>query len=99
MSGGEHKSRGDVAGTTKKCQLLNCTTALSKGPCCKMQNVFLDFPSGTVEKNLPANARDTGSIPGLGRSPTTQSNSARGPQLLTPAHFRAFTFVSYLLFV
>ena len=30
------------------------------------------FPSGTVVKNLPANARDTsneGSIPGLGKSP------------------------------
>ena len=30
------------------------------------------FPGGTVVKNLPANAgdvRDTGSIPGLGRSP------------------------------
>ena len=31
-----------------------------------------DFPGGTVIKNLPASAgdaRDTGSIPGLGRSP------------------------------
>ena len=30
------------------------------------------FPSGSVVKNLPANARDTGDagwIPGLGRSP------------------------------
>ena len=27
------------------------------------------FPSGAVVKNLPANARDTGLIPGLGRSP------------------------------
>ena len=26
------------------------------------------FPGGSVVKNLPANARDTGSIPGLGRS-------------------------------
>ena len=26
------------------------------------------FPGGTVVKNLPANARDTGSIPGLGRA-------------------------------
>ena len=25
-----------------------------------------DFPGGTVDKNLPANERDTGSIPGLG---------------------------------
>ena len=27
------------------------------------------FPGGSVVKNLPANAEDTGSIPGLGRSP------------------------------
>ena len=27
------------------------------------------FPHGSVVKNLPANAGDTGSIPGLGRSP------------------------------
>ena len=87
MSGGEHKSSGDVAGTTMK--LFYCTATLFKVPCCKIQNVFLDFPSGTVDKNLPANARDTGSIPGLGKSHTPQSNSACAPQLLRPAHFRA----------
>ena len=27
------------------------------------------FPGGSVVKNLPANARDVGSIPGSGRSP------------------------------
>ena len=27
----------------------------------------MDFPSGPVVKNLPAKARDTGSIPGPGR--------------------------------
>ena len=26
-----------------------------------------DFPGGTIYKNLPANAGDMGSIPGLGR--------------------------------
>ena len=33
---------------------------------------FMDFPSGSVVKNLPANAGatgDVGLIPGLGRSP------------------------------
>ena len=30
---------------------------------------YLGFPAGTVVKNLPANAGDTGSIPGLGRTP------------------------------
>ena len=29
----------------------------------------MGFPGGSVEKNLPANAGDTGSILGLGRSP------------------------------
>ena len=29
----------------------------------------LGFPGGTMEKNLPANAGETGSIPGSGRSP------------------------------
>ena len=33
-----------------------------------------DFPGGTVVKNLPANARDTGSSPGLGRSHMLWSN-------------------------
>ena len=34
--------------------------------------IYQGFPGGTVVKNLPANAgdeRDTGLIPGLGRSP------------------------------
>ena len=34
-----------------------------------------DFPDGTVVKNLPANAGDMGSIPGLGRSPEGGSGS------------------------
>ena len=29
----------------------------------------LDFPGGSGVKNLPANTRDTGSIPGLRRTP------------------------------
>ena len=33
-----------------------------------------DFPGGAVLKNLPANAGDTGLIPGLGRSHMPQSN-------------------------
>ena len=32
------------------------------------------FPGGTVVENLPANAGDTGSSPGLGRSHMLQSN-------------------------
>ena len=33
-----------------------------------------DFPGGEVAKNLPANAGDTGSIPGPGRSHMPRSN-------------------------
>ena len=33
-----------------------------------------DFPGGRVVKNPPANAEDTGSIPGPGRSHMPQSN-------------------------
>ena len=35
---------------------------------------FGDFPGGAVVKNPPANAEDTGSIPGQGRSHMPQSN-------------------------
>ena len=41
------------------------------------------FPGGTVVENLPANAGDTGSSPGLGRSHMPQSDWAREPQLLS----------------
>ena len=42
------------------------------------------FPGGAVVENLPANAGDTGSSPGLGRSHMPRSNQAREPQLLSP---------------
>ena len=35
---------------------------------------FKDFPGGAVVKNPPANAGDTGSIPGAGRSHMPRSN-------------------------
>ena len=41
------------------------------------------FPGGAVVENLPANAGDTGSSSGLGRSHMQQSNWAREPQLLS----------------
>ena len=34
-------------------------------------------------KNLPANAGDTGSTPGLGRSHMPRGNEAQGPELLS----------------
>ena len=41
------------------------------------------FPGGAVVENLPANAGDTGSSPGLGRSHVPRSDQAREPQLLS----------------
>ena len=41
------------------------------------------FPGGAVVESLPANAGDTGSSPGLGRSHVPWSNYAREPQLLS----------------
>ena len=41
------------------------------------------FPGGAVVGNLPANAGDTGSGPGLGRSHMPRSGWAREPQLLS----------------
>ena len=41
------------------------------------------FPGGTVVENLPANAGDTGSSPGLGGSHMLRSGWAREPQLLS----------------
>ena len=41
------------------------------------------FHGGAVVENLPANAGDTGSSPGLGRSHMPQSNWACEPQLLS----------------
>ena len=41
----------------------------------------LGFPGGTVVESLPANAGDTGSSPGLGRSHMPRSKWACEPQL------------------
>ena len=41
------------------------------------------FPGGAVAGSLPANAGDTGSSPGLGRSHMPRSDWAREPQLLS----------------
>ena len=43
-----------------------------------------DFPGGAVDKNPPANAGDTGSLSGRGRSHVPRSSWARAPQLLEP---------------
>ena len=43
----------------------------------------MGFPGGAVVESLPANAGDTGSNPGLGRSHMPRSGWAREPQLLS----------------
>ena len=45
--------------------------------------IFRGFPGGAVVENLPANAGDTGSGPGLGGSCMPRSGWAREPQLLS----------------
>ena len=43
----------------------------------------MGFPGGAVVESLPANAGDTGSSPGLGRSHIPRSDWACEPQLLS----------------
>ena len=45
--------------------------------------IIKGFPGGTVVESLPANAGDTGSSPGLGRSHMPRSDWACEPQLLS----------------
>ena len=47
------------------------------------KNVDEGFPGGAVVQKQPANAGDTGSSPGLGRSHMLRSGWAREPQLLS----------------
>ena len=49
----------------------------------KIKAPISGFPGGAVVENLPADAGDVGSSPGLGRSHMPQSNWAREPQLLS----------------
>ena len=56
---------------------------LSKTSFVQFRTMRLGFPGGTVVKSPPANAGDTGSSPGSGRSHIPQSSWARVPQLLS----------------
>ena len=62
-------------------RMLNVNNILSKPYVYKILCIILcintyywDFPGGAVVKNPPANAGDTGSSPGPGRSHMPQSN-------------------------
>ena len=58
--------------------LVPCTAATSPH-----KTNFRGFPGGAVVESLPANAGDTGSSPGLGRSHMPRSNWAHEPRLLS----------------
>ena len=50
---------------------------------CGTKDLILGFPGGAVVESLPANAENTGSSPGLGRSHMPWSDWAREPQRLS----------------
>ena len=62
---------------------FNSSDLLKTSLTCNQNSKCWDFPGGAVVKNPPANAGDTGLIPGPGRSHMPQSNEARAPQLLS----------------
>ena len=76
----------DVAGRCGFCpHFIDKTESLNtKGVFLTRKQALLDFLGGAVVKNPPANAGNTGSSPGLGRSRMTRSDQAREPQLLNP---------------
>ena len=49
-------------------------TAMGKSMSVQLKFKFMGFPGGAVVENLPANAGDTGSSPGLVRSHMPRSN-------------------------
>ena len=51
----------------------------------RTESSHLSLPGGSVVKNRPANAGDTGSVPNLGRSHVPQGNQACAAQLLNPS--------------
>ena len=53
-------------------------------PCTQwvLKNVWLDFPGGAVDKNPPAKAGDTGSVPSLGRFHNASEQLSLCTQLL-----------------
>ena len=59
-----------------------CITHLQTSVLTKVLTTW-GFPGGAVVENLPADAGDTGSSPGLGRSHMPRSSWTREPQLLS----------------
>ena len=55
-------------------EYVNIDYVLDKEENLNLKRTELGFPGGAVVKNLPANAGDTGSSPGPGRSHMPRSN-------------------------
>ena len=67
----------------KKLKMLECADYFLLLSAKSYKNKRWGFPGGAVVENLPANAGDVGSSPGLGGSHMPRSNWAREPQLLS----------------
>ena len=55
-------------------QIITCINSSKNKDAVNRDKEYQGFPGGAVVENLPANAGDTGSSPGLGRSHMLQSN-------------------------
>ena len=81
---GEGVGRGmDWEVGVSRCKLLYIEWINNKILLYSTKNYIQGFPGGAVVENLPANAGDMGSRPGLGRSHMPRSSWAREPQLLS----------------
>ena len=63
----------DAAKAVLRRKFIAIQSYLKKQQTSQIKNLTLGFPGGAVVENLPANAGDTGSSPGLGRSHMPQS--------------------------
>ena len=64
----------DILGCALKSQGFHPSILHSLSPLCLYKMGMLGFPGGAVVKNPPANAGDTDSSPGPGRSHMPRSN-------------------------
>ena len=77
---------GSIPGRGTRSRMRAATKSLhatTESPHAATKDPMWGFPGGAVVENLPANAGDTGSSPGLGRSHMPWRDWAREPQLLS----------------